>query len=134
MFLGVDAVLVNVKASKIEFLTSPGTFCTFHFETIFRQYGKCFMDMHDRFRQDMAANYSMVEVHDDEFALHWLHNAVQYAHELDRCVPQAKWQDSPLIQIKFCGEGRHLPVSCCNTNFMVNSRQVQFCEPVRAVP
>jgi hypothetical protein len=36
MFLGMDAVLVNVKAAKINFLTSPGTFSTFGFEAMFR--------------------------------------------------------------------------------------------------
>lgn len=29
MFLGVDAIIVNVKGTKIDFLTSPGTFRTF---------------------------------------------------------------------------------------------------------
>jgi hypothetical protein len=36
MFLGVDAILVNVKAAKIDFLTSPGTLSTFGFEAMFR--------------------------------------------------------------------------------------------------
>jgi hypothetical protein len=36
MFLGMDAVLVNVKAAKIDFLTSPGTFSMFGFEAMFR--------------------------------------------------------------------------------------------------
>jgi hypothetical protein len=36
MFLGVDAMNVNVKASKIDFLTITGTFCTFGFEAMFR--------------------------------------------------------------------------------------------------
>jgi hypothetical protein len=36
MFLGVDAILVSVKAVKINFLTSPGTFSTFGFEATFR--------------------------------------------------------------------------------------------------
>jgi len=36
MFLGVDAVLFNVKAAKIDFLTSSCTFCTFGFEAMFR--------------------------------------------------------------------------------------------------
>jgi hypothetical protein len=36
MFLGVDAILVNVKGAKIDFLTSAGTFCTFGFEVVFR--------------------------------------------------------------------------------------------------
>jgi len=36
LFLGMDAVLVNVKAAKIDFLTSPGTLCTFGLEAMFR--------------------------------------------------------------------------------------------------
>jgi len=36
MFLGVDAVPGNVKAAIMDFLTSPGTFCTFGFEAMFR--------------------------------------------------------------------------------------------------
>jgi hypothetical protein len=34
MFQGVNAVLVNVKAAKMDFLTSPGTFSPFGFEDI----------------------------------------------------------------------------------------------------
>ena len=37
MFLGVDAVLLNLKATKIDVLTNPGTVCTFGFETTFCQ-------------------------------------------------------------------------------------------------
>jgi hypothetical protein len=35
LFLGVDAAIVKVRATKIEFLTSQGTFCTFGFEAMF---------------------------------------------------------------------------------------------------
>ena len=35
MLLGVDALLVNNKAAKIDFLTSPGAFCSFGLETMF---------------------------------------------------------------------------------------------------
>lgn len=37
MALGVDAVIVNVNAATIDFLTSPGAFCLFRFETWFCQ-------------------------------------------------------------------------------------------------
>jgi len=37
MFLGVDVVLINAKAAKINFLTSPGAFCLFGLETMLCQ-------------------------------------------------------------------------------------------------
>jgi len=70
MLLGVDAIIVNVKATKINFLTSPGAFCTFVLETMFRQQSEHFSDMYDVFRQGTAVNHDMVKVYDDEFAFH----------------------------------------------------------------
>jgi len=118
IFRGVDAVLANVKATKIHFLTSPGTFCTFGFETMFRQQGKHFADMHDMFRQGTAVNHNIIQVHDDESVFHWLQDAVRHAHELAGFLCQAKWQDSPLIETKLSGEG------CL---------QVLLCKPAGAV-
>ena len=80
MFLGVDPIVANVKATKIHFLTSLGIFCTFGFETMFRQYGLHFTDMYDKFRQPMAVNHIMVKVHDDELPLHWFQDAVRHVH------------------------------------------------------
>jgi hypothetical protein len=37
MLLGIDSVLLNIKAAKIAFLTSPGTFCLFGLQTMFCQ-------------------------------------------------------------------------------------------------
>ena len=34
MLLGVNAVLVDIKAAKIDFLTSPDSFCSFGLETM----------------------------------------------------------------------------------------------------
>jgi len=97
MLLGVDAVQVNVKAAKIIFLTSPGTFCTFGLETMFWQQSKHFSDMYEVLLRGMAVNDNIVKVYDDEFAFHWFQDAVHHAHELAGCVRQAKWQDSPLV-------------------------------------
>jgi hypothetical protein len=97
MLLGVDAVLVNVKAAKINFLTSPGAFCTFGLETMFCQQSKHFSDMYDVFRQGTAVNHNIVKVYDNEFAFHWFQDAVHHAHKLAGCVRQAKRQDSLLV-------------------------------------
>ena len=85
------------------------------------------------FHQRTAVYNSIVKAHDNEFAFLGLHNAAHRAHELAGCIRQAKWQGSPLIQPKFSGEGRLLPVGCCDTNLMIASRQVQSCEPAGAV-
>ena len=37
MFVGVDAVLLDVKAATIDILTCPGTFYMLGFQTMFRQ-------------------------------------------------------------------------------------------------
>jgi len=71
MLLGVDAVRVNVKAAKINFLTSPGAFCMFGLWTMFCQQSKHFPDMYDMFCQGTAGNHNIVKVYDDEFAFHW---------------------------------------------------------------
>jgi len=133
VFLSVDAVPVNIKATKIDFLTSPGTFCMFGFETMFRQWGKHFMDMYDMFRTGTAVNHNLVEVHHDEFAFHGLQYAIYHAHHLAGCVRQAKRQDSPLVETECSRERPLLPVGRCDTNLMVTSHQIQLCEPAGAV-
>jgi hypothetical protein len=60
--LGVDAVLVNVKAAKINILTSPGAYCTFGLETMFCQQGKHSSDMNNVFGQGTAVNHIIVNV------------------------------------------------------------------------
>jgi hypothetical protein len=45
MFLGVDAVLVDVKSTEVDFLTGPGAFHMFSFKTVFRQQVQHFADM-----------------------------------------------------------------------------------------
>ena len=71
MLLGMDAILVNVKAAKINFLTSSGVFCTFGLETMFCQQSNHFSDMYDVFRPGTAVNHNIIKVYDDEFAFHW---------------------------------------------------------------
>jgi len=73
-------------------------------------------------RQGTTVNHNIVEVHNDDFAFHWLHDAIHHAHELTGCFRQAKRQESPLIPTKFSGGGRLLSVGCCNTEVMVTSR------------
>jgi len=89
--------------------------------------------MYDVFRQSTAVNHNIGKVYDDEFVFHWLQDAVHHTDELAGCVRLAKRQDSPLIQTKFSGESRLLTVGCCNTNLMVTSCQVSFCETAGAV-
>jgi len=71
LLLGLDSVLVNVKAAKIKFLASPGAFCTFGHETTLCQQSKHFSDMYDVFRQGMAVNQNIVKVYNNEFACRW---------------------------------------------------------------
>jgi hypothetical protein len=73
---GLDAVLVNVKVAKINFLTSPGTFCLFAIEPVLCHYGKHFTDMFDVFRQSMTVNGNRVRVYSNEFAFHWCNGEV----------------------------------------------------------
>ena len=71
MLLGVDGVIVNVKATKINFLTSPSAFCMSRLETMFCRQSKHFSDMYDVFRQGIAVNHIIIMLYDDEFAFHW---------------------------------------------------------------
>jgi len=84
-------------------------------------------------RQGTAVNPHIVDVYDDVLFFHWLPDAIHHVHELAGCIRQAKQQDSPIVQAIFSGKGRLLPVGCCDTNLVVTSRQVQFCEPAGAV-
>ena len=97
IFLSVEAVLVKVKATKVDFLTCQGTFGTFGLETMFCHEGKHISDMHDVFCHCPAVNHHIVLVCDDEYVLHWLYDAVHHAHQLAGCVCQAKRQDLPLV-------------------------------------
>lgn len=97
MFLGLDAVHVNIKATKVDFPTSPGAFRTFGLDTIFCQVGKDFTDKSDAFYQSMAVNHNIVTVYNHELVSHWLQDAIFAAHELAGCIRQCKWQDSPLL-------------------------------------
>ena len=85
------------------------------------------------FYQGNAANHNVVKVSDDEFAFHWLQDAIHHAHELAGCTSQATRLDSPLVQTKFSSGGCLLPVSCCNANLIVTRHQVQCSEPTGAV-
>jgi len=89
--------------------------------------------MYDMFRQGTAVNRNIVKVHNDEYVFRCLQDAIHHAHELARCIRQAKRQDSPLVQIEFSGEGCLLPVGRCDANLMVTSHNVEFCEPAGAV-
>jgi len=82
MFLGMDAVLVNVKAAMINFQTSAGRFCLFGIMTMFGYESKHLLDKYDICCKGMAVNCNIVKVYDDEFAFHWLLDAVHHAHEL----------------------------------------------------
>ena len=134
IFLGMDAVLVNVKDAKINFLTSPGTFRTFGFEAMLCEYCKRFTVMYDMSRHGTAVKYNIIKVYHDECSFQHLQAAVHHAHELAECGRQAKQQDSPLIQAKFSDKDCRLIIGCCDTNLMVTSCHVQFCDPARAVP
>jgi hypothetical protein len=46
MFLGMDAVLVNVKSTEVDFGTGPGAFSMFNLETVFLQQVQHFSDMY----------------------------------------------------------------------------------------
>jgi hypothetical protein len=72
MILGVDAILVHIKAATIDFLTSTGPFCTLGLETVLCQKSKHFFDMYDVFCQRMAVNHNIVKVYNDEFGFHCL--------------------------------------------------------------
>jgi hypothetical protein len=126
MFLGADTVLVIVRAAKIDFLTSPCTIYTFGFEAMFRY-------IYDIFPQGMSVNHTIVKVYDNELLFYWFQDAVCRAHKLPVCVCQARQLHSPLVQVIFDGIGHLLPVSYCDRNLLVSSRQVQFCERAEAV-
>jgi len=97
MLLGVDAILFNVKATQIDFLTSPGAFCTFGLQTMLCPQRKHFSDMYNVFRQGTAVNHNIVKQYNDEIVFHPCQDAAHHAHDLAGCVRQAKRQDSPLV-------------------------------------
>jgi len=129
----MDAILVNVKAAKVDVLTSPGTSRMFGLETMFHLQGEHFSDTYDMFCQGTAVNHNIMKVYDDEFAFHWYQGAIQHVYELAQCICQAKLQELPLVQSNFSGEGHLVPVSYSDANLMVTGHQVQFCEPTGAV-
>jgi len=97
VFLGMDSILPNLKVATVDVLRSPGVFCMFGLDNIFRLQDKDFSDIYDTFRQSTAVNHTIVKVYDDEFAFHSYHDAIQHAHELAWCVCQANLQKSPLV-------------------------------------
>jgi hypothetical protein len=62
MLLGVDAVIVNVKAAKINILTRLATFCTLALGTRLGMQSKHFSAMYDVFRHCMAVNHIIIKV------------------------------------------------------------------------
>ena len=133
MFLSMDAVHVNIKATVVDIQTSPGLCCMFGSETVFWQKCMHFSDMYNVFHQSMAVNHIIVKVYHDEFVFHWLQDAIHHVHEVAGCIQQAKWQDSPLVQTTRSCQGPLLPIGCCNPNLIEASHQGQFCELAGAV-
>jgi len=80
MFLGVDTVLVDIKVTKVDCLTTLGLFCTFSIKTMICQQGKHILDMDDMSQKGTAVNSNYAKVCNDEYTFYWLHVAISPAH------------------------------------------------------
>jgi hypothetical protein len=109
-FLGVHAVLLNIKGTKIDMLKRPGTFCTFGLDIRFFQEVKYFTDRKSMFCEGTAMNHNIVKVHDIEFVFHSIQHAFPRAHELAACIRQATPQYTLHIFNEYHADGCLMPL------------------------
>jgi hypothetical protein len=97
MFRGVDAILVNIIYTKVDFLIDPNAFYTCFIESVLHQQGHYISDMFNIFHQGIDSNYSSLKAYNHEFVHYWIEDAILHAYNLTTGICQAKSKYSPLV-------------------------------------